>query len=150
MVASYLLNPSKRAHSLDQIALDYLGHKTITYKEVVGTGKGCPQQLCRGAAGAGGTLCVRRCRHHPGGLFVPATVAERAGPAPLMDNVEMPLVRVLLEMEMRGDIHRRGAPAGLCRATSTFSWPPWKKRSTRRPENRFQYPLFPAARDHPV
>ena len=32
MLASYLLNPSKRAHNLDQIALDYLDHKTITYR----------------------------------------------------------------------------------------------------------------------
>ncbi len=30
MVASYLINPTKRAHSLDQIALDFLGVKTIT------------------------------------------------------------------------------------------------------------------------
>ncbi|MBF0241933.1 MAG: DNA polymerase I [Desulfamplus sp.] len=34
MIASYLLNPSGRGHSLDQIALDLLGHKNITYKEV--------------------------------------------------------------------------------------------------------------------
>jgi DNA polymerase-1 len=39
MLASYLINPSKRAHNLDQIALDFLDHKTITYKEVVGKGK---------------------------------------------------------------------------------------------------------------
>ena len=38
MVASYLLNPSKRAHNLDQIALDFLGHKTITFAEVAGKG----------------------------------------------------------------------------------------------------------------
>jgi DNA polymerase-1 len=36
MVASYLLNPSKRAHNLDQIALDFLGHKTIPFQEVAG------------------------------------------------------------------------------------------------------------------
>lgn len=34
MIASYLLNPSGRGHGLDQIALDLLGHKNITYKEV--------------------------------------------------------------------------------------------------------------------
>ena len=38
MVASYLINPSLRAHSLDQIALDHLNHKTITYQEVTGKG----------------------------------------------------------------------------------------------------------------
>ena len=39
MLASYLLNPSKRAHDLDQIALDFLEHKTISYQEVAGKGK---------------------------------------------------------------------------------------------------------------
>ena len=39
MLASYLLNPSKRAHNLDQIALDFLDHKTITYEQVAGKGK---------------------------------------------------------------------------------------------------------------
>jgi DNA polymerase-1 len=39
MVASYLLNPSKRAHNLDQIAMDFLGHKMISYQEVAGKGK---------------------------------------------------------------------------------------------------------------
>jgi len=34
MIASYLLNPEKRAHSLDQIALDYLDHKMVSYEEV--------------------------------------------------------------------------------------------------------------------
>lgn len=37
MIASYLLNPSRRGHGLDQLALDLLGHKNITYKEVTGT-----------------------------------------------------------------------------------------------------------------
>ena len=39
MLASYLLNPSKHAHNLDQIALDFLDHKTITYAQVAGKGK---------------------------------------------------------------------------------------------------------------
>ena len=39
MLASYLLNPSKRAHNLDQIALDFLDHKTITFEQVAGKGK---------------------------------------------------------------------------------------------------------------
>ena len=38
MVASYLLNPSKRAHNLNQIAFDFLDHKMITYQEVTGDG----------------------------------------------------------------------------------------------------------------
>lgn len=39
MLASYLLNPGERRHNMDDMAVDYLNHKTITYEELVGTGK---------------------------------------------------------------------------------------------------------------
>jgi DNA polymerase-1 len=39
MIGSYLLNPSTRGHSLDQIAMNLFGHKTISYEEVAGKGK---------------------------------------------------------------------------------------------------------------
>ena len=39
MLASYLINPSKRNHNLENIALEYLDYKMTTYKEIVGTGK---------------------------------------------------------------------------------------------------------------
>ncbi|MEC7641021.1 MAG: DNA polymerase I [Nitrospinota bacterium] len=38
MIASYVINPSKRNHNLDDLAMEYLQHKTIEYKEVAGTG----------------------------------------------------------------------------------------------------------------
>lgn len=39
MIASYLLNPGKPSHGLDAISLEYLNHKTTTYKDVTGSGK---------------------------------------------------------------------------------------------------------------
>ena len=39
MIASYLLNPSERRHNMDDLAEKYLNYKTITYKELTGTGK---------------------------------------------------------------------------------------------------------------
>jgi DNA polymerase-1 len=39
MVASYVLNTEERRHNLDDLASRYLGHATVTYKELVGTGK---------------------------------------------------------------------------------------------------------------
>lgn len=39
MLASYLLNPGERRHNMDDMAVDYLNYKTITYDELVGTGK---------------------------------------------------------------------------------------------------------------
>ncbi|HEX5037782.1 MAG TPA: 5'-3' exonuclease H3TH domain-containing protein, partial [bacterium] len=38
MIASYLLNPDG-SHNMDQLAQEHLGHKTTTFKEVVGAGK---------------------------------------------------------------------------------------------------------------
>lgn len=36
MLASYLLNPTKTRHNLDEMALQFLGYKMITYKELLG------------------------------------------------------------------------------------------------------------------
>ena len=38
MIASYVLNPEER-HNLDDLAANYLGYKTTTYDELVGSGK---------------------------------------------------------------------------------------------------------------
>jgi DNA polymerase-1 len=101
MVASYLLNPTKRAHNLDQIALDFLGRKTITYEEVAGKGKGakCFSEVALEAAvpyaceDADVTLQARN---------AVSPRLEEIGVDNLMETVEMPLVPVLVRMEMRG------------------------------------------------
>ncbi len=36
MIAAYLLNPNERRFSLDELAMKYLGYKTITYTEIAG------------------------------------------------------------------------------------------------------------------
>jgi len=38
MLASYVLDPSKRQHGLDALALEMLGHQNITYADVAGKG----------------------------------------------------------------------------------------------------------------
>ena len=43
MLASYVLNSNTNRHNMDALALKYLGHKTITYAEVTGTGA---KQIC--------------------------------------------------------------------------------------------------------
>ena len=101
MIASYLLNPSKRAHSLDQIALDFLGHKTISFQDVAGKGKNAlsfNQVLLEKAVpyaceDADITLMARD-------KLMPRL--EEIGLNQLMADVEMPLVPVLMRMEMRG------------------------------------------------
>ena len=101
MLASYLLNPSKRAHNLDQIALDYLGHKNITFSEVAGKGKNAltfdqvtlEQAVPYACEDADITLRASQ---------VLQPQLETLGLMPLMQSVEMPLVPVLMQMEMTG------------------------------------------------
>ena len=101
MLASYLINPSKRAHSLDQIALDFLDHKTITYKEISGKGKKdvsfseipLEKAVPYSCEDADITLMA----HH---VLMP--LIDRADLMELYNNVELPLVPVLMNMEMTG------------------------------------------------
>lgn len=100
MVASYLINPSLRAHSLDQIALDHLNHKTITFQEVTGKGAYSGFQMvpiesatpyaCEDADIA---LMARE-------ALLPKL--ESLGLMDLLQSVEIPLIGVLMRMEMTG------------------------------------------------
>ena len=101
MLASYLINPSKRSHSLDQIAMDYLNHKTIQYEEVVGKGK----HKCRFDEADLDKAIPYACEDadctlQAFDIFSPQL--EKLGINALFDTVEMPLVAVLKEMEMTG------------------------------------------------
>ncbi len=101
MLASYLLNPSKRAHNLDQIALDFLDHKTITYAQVAGKGKNAlmfsqvpvDKAIPYACEDADITLMAKD---------VLMSGLKALDLKELMDTVEMPLVPVLMRMEMRG------------------------------------------------
>lgn len=98
MVASYLINPSLRAHSLDQIALDYLDHKTITYQEVVGKNEGFHAVSIEDATSYA-------CEDADIALMARDVLLPKLKSLELMDlfqKVEMPLVEVLMRMEMRG------------------------------------------------
>ncbi|MCG6908893.1 MAG: DNA polymerase I [Deltaproteobacteria bacterium] len=101
MLASYLINPSKRAHNLDQIALDFLDHKTITYEDVAGKGKKSvsfseipiDKAVPYACEDADVTLMAYR---------VLKPEIEKLGLIELFETIEMPLVPVLQRMEMRG------------------------------------------------
>ena len=100
MIASYLLNPSQRSHGLDFIALNYLGHKTITFNDVTGGNKkmgfravSIEKAVPYACEDADITLLAKD-------FFAPEL--EKLGLTPLFDDVEMPLVGVLQRMEERG------------------------------------------------
>jgi DNA polymerase-1 len=101
MVASYLIDPSKRAHNLDQIALDFLDHRCIPFEEVVGRRRGVETFAEASLEQAGPYACedadVTRLAHR-----VLARRIEELGLGDLMGSVELPLVPVLMRMEMRG------------------------------------------------
>ena len=101
MIASYLIDPGRRQHNLDVLALDYLNHRTILYKEVAGTGK---KQV---------TLDQVEIEHVARYAGEDADIALRLketlepklaqlGLDDLFHELEMPLSDVLAEMEMAG------------------------------------------------
>lgn len=100
MVASYLLNPIRRAHSLEQIASDYLDHKMISFEEV--TGK-------KGDHGFAGVPLNDAVPYACGDADITLAASEKLGPMlaragteALFKDVEMPLIPVLVDMEMTG------------------------------------------------
>ncbi|HET7563414.1 MAG TPA: DNA polymerase I [Gemmatimonadaceae bacterium] len=101
MIASYLLDPGRRSHGLDVLALEFLDHKMTSYVELCGKGKsaipfdGCPVDAARdySCEDADMTLRLRA-------LFEPQLEAFRL--TALFRDVEMPLVDVLAEMEWAG------------------------------------------------
>jgi DNA polymerase I len=101
MIASYLLDPGRREHGLDSLALEHLDHQTITYEEVTGKGKAQVPfaQVPVEAA------CDYACED----ADVALRLAERFGPElerlhldGLFRDVEIPLLEVLAGMEWAG------------------------------------------------
>lgn len=101
MVASYLLDPGKRQHNLDILALELLGHRTTTYKQVVGKGKDeipfaqVPLETARDYACEDAEVVVRL-------KAVLEPRLEEASLLSLFREMEMPLVPVLARMERNG------------------------------------------------
>ena len=101
MVAAYLLNPARRGYSLDQIALDYLDHKMISYREVAGSGK---EAVCFSRV-AVDTATTYSCEDADITFSAYELLSEkmrRDGLMELFERIEMPLLPVLTAMEMRG------------------------------------------------
>lgn len=101
MIASYLLDPGRREHGLDSLALEHLDHRTITYAEVAGKGKGelpfaeVPLASACGYACEDADVALRLAEK-----FGPEL--ERLGLERLFHQVEMPLIEVLAQMEWDG------------------------------------------------
>ena len=101
MLASYVLDPGRRSHGLDVLALEFLDHTMTSYADLCGKGRGaipfdeCPIEAARdySCEDADMTLRIRR-------VFEPQLETHEL--TRLLDGVEIPLVDVLAEMEWTG------------------------------------------------
>lgn len=101
MLASYVLDPGRRSHSLDLLALEFLEHTMTTYEDLCGRGRQqlpfdvVPLEAARdySCEDADMTLRLRA-------IFTPQLRAH--GLESLFHEIEIPLVGVLADMEAAG------------------------------------------------
>ncbi len=101
MIASYVLNPSKYRHNLDNVAVDYLDHHMIAYNDVVGTGKKTVTFDKVPIEQATQYACEDSDITHILSDVLLSRIQE-SGLEELFYKIEMPLVEVLARMEMNG------------------------------------------------
>ncbi|MBN1870947.1 MAG: DNA polymerase I, partial [Candidatus Omnitrophica bacterium] len=101
MVASYLLNPSKLNHNLEDISMEYLNYKMTSLAELIGTGKkqisleDVETQKVSDYSCEDSDVTLRL-------MHILEKKLKEKNLYELFVNVEMPLVRVLAEMEIEG------------------------------------------------
>ena len=101
MLASFVLDPGRRSHAIDTLCLEHFGRTLQTYADLIGKGKAqipfaevaIPAAASYCGAGSGAVLALYA-------VFAPA-IGEMAM-EPLMRDIELPLVRVLTDMEWEG------------------------------------------------
>ncbi|MBX9581787.1 MAG: DNA polymerase I, partial [Gemmataceae bacterium] len=101
MVAHYLLHAGERSHNLDELARTYLGHENISITDLIGKGKKqitmaqVRTEKVKDYAAEDADVAGRLA-----GMLEPEL--EPAGLRKLYDEVEIPLIRVLAELEYNG------------------------------------------------
>jgi DNA polymerase I len=101
MIASYILDPGRRSHGLDMLALEFLGYQMTSYEEVCGKGKT--------AIGFDEVPITEASRYSCEDVDLTLRLEmlfreqlEQLGLIPLFRDIEMPLVPVLAGMEAIG------------------------------------------------
>jgi DNA polymerase-1 len=101
MIASYVLDPGRRSHELDLLALEFLNHTMTSFDELCGKGKDAfrfdevPIECARDYACEKADMALRL-----RALF--AEQLEELQLSQLYRDIEMPLVGVLAEMQWQG------------------------------------------------
>ncbi len=112
MVASYLVNPSRRSHSLAEIAAEYFNHTMISFKDVAGSGKKQVPFYEVSLENACGYSCEDADVTYRAADLLGDEV-KNLGLSALFRDVEMPLVQVLAQMELAGILLDTGHLDGL-------------------------------------
>lgn len=101
MLASYVLDPGRRSHGLDLLALEFLGHTMTAYEQLCGKGKTqlgfdvVPVDAARDYSCEDVDVTMRL-----RALLEP--LLESHAMLPLLTEMEVPLVSVLADMEYEG------------------------------------------------
>jgi DNA polymerase I len=101
MVASYVLDPGRRSHGLDLLALEFLDHRMTSYEELCGKGKSeipfdqVPIECARDYSCEDADMTWRLRE-----VFEPQLEAQRL--LDLFCEIEVPLIGVLAELEWQG------------------------------------------------
>ncbi len=101
MLASFVLDPGRRSHAIDTLALEHLGRTMETYADVAGRGKRevpfAELPVPRAAAYCGADSTTVLALHD---FFAPRL--RETALEPLLAEIELPLVEVLVDMEWEG------------------------------------------------
>lgn len=101
MIASYLLDASRRGHSLDDLAQIYLEHKMIPITSLIGTGKKQTSFAEVDIEPASEYACEDAdVTFRVASIMIPRL--REAGLEDLFQKVELPLISVLADMEITG------------------------------------------------
>jgi DNA polymerase I len=94
IVASYLLNPGRRAYSVEDLSLEFLNERPVSVDEAVGDAA-VPVEAAAKVSGQEADVVLR---------LVPAVRSrlEEEGLTPIFETMELPLVAVLADMERAG------------------------------------------------
>ena len=115
MLASFLLDPGRRSHAIDELARELVGVELRSYADVAGRGRG-ERPFAEVPVPAAARYCcedsetVLRLRD----AFAPELEDHRL--RPLLDTVEVPLIGVLVDMEWAGVLIDRQLLGELSRA----------------------------------
>jgi DNA polymerase I len=101
MLASFVIDPGRRSHTIDTLCLEHLGRTLQTYPELTGKGKSeipFAEVAVPLAANYCGTDSATVLALHR--FFAP--MLQETGLEPLLQHIEMPLLEVLVDMEWQG------------------------------------------------